>query len=353
MARFHSLEIADVVRETADAVSLRFRVPADLADDYRFRPGQHLTLRHMHAGEEIRRSYSLCDTDGLCVAVKKVAGGRFSTHANEVLKAGDRIDVMTPMGSFHPTPASGPRLHVAFAAGSGITPIIGIARSVLAEEPQSRFVLVYGNRSVDTILFHEALEDLKNAHMTRFAVHHVLSREAQDIDWLNGHIDAAKVEAMAGKLFPLNLVDAAWLCGPAGMIDTVSEALSRLGLPADRIHAERFSTDGAVPLTAPAPPPVARAGEARVSVIADGMRSSFAMPFDGSRILDTGLQAGLNLPFSCKGGVCCTCRAKVLEGKVEMAVNYALSPAEVEAGYVLTCQCRPLTERVVLDYDQV
>lgn len=353
MARFHSLEIADVVRETADAVSLRFHVPADLAEEYRFRPGQHLTLRHMHEGEEIRRSYSLCDTTALHVAVKKVAGGRFSTHANEMLKPGDRIDVMTPMGSFHPTPSPAPRLHIAFAAGSGITPVIGIARSVLAEEPESRFVLVYGNRSIDTILFHEALEDLKNAHMARFSVHHVLSREAQDVELLTGHIDAAKVEAMAGRLFPLEQVDAAWLCGPAGMIDAVAETLARLGLSPDRVHAERFSADGVAPLTAPAPAPAARAGEARVSVIADGVRGSFAMPFDGTRILDAGIAQGLNLPFSCKGGVCCTCRAKVLEGKVEMAVNYALSPAEVEAGYVLTCQCRPLTERVVLDYDQV
>jgi len=353
MARFHSLEVAEVARETADAVSLRFHLPAELAEEYRFQPGQHLTLRHMHEGEEIRRSYSLCDTGCLRVAVKKVAGGRFSNFANESLKAGDRIDVMTPMGGFHATPAPAPRLHLAFAAGSGITPIIGIARWVLANEPESRFILVYGNRTVDSILFHEALEDLKNAHMARFAVHHVLSREEQDVPLLSGHVDAAKVEAMAGRLFPLPRVDAAWLCGPAGMIGTVGDTLARLGLPAERIHAEHFTAEGAAPLTAPAAAPQARAGEARVSVILDGVKSGFSLPFDGTKILDAGIAQGLNLPYSCKGGVCCTCRAKVLEGEVEMAVNYALAPAEVAAGYVLTCQCRPLTDRVVLDYDQV
>jgi len=259
---------------------------------------------------------------------------------------------MPPAGSFHaelvPEQA---RLHLAIAAGSGITPVLGIVKTVLAREPKSRVVLLYGNRSVDTILFREELEDLKNRYMARFALHHVLSREAQDAEILHGHIDAAKLTAMAGRLFRIADVDEAYLCGPAGMIAEAQATLVELGLAPERIHSERFHVEGTAARTSAATPRPHRDGEAEITIRLDGLTRRFAAPFDGAAIVDAGNAQGLNLPFSCKGGMCSTCRAKVVEGEVEMRLNYALTPKEVAAGYVLTCQSRPASERVVLDYD--
>ncbi|WP_119418756.1 1,2-phenylacetyl-CoA epoxidase subunit PaaE [Desertibaculum subflavum] len=355
MSRFHDLEIAELVRETADAVSLRFAVPAQLADSYRYAQGQHLVVEAKIGGEAVRRTYSICageDERELRIAIRRIAEGRFSAFANEALKVGDKLAVMPPAGSFHaelvPDQA---RLHLAIAAGSGITPILGIVKTVLAREPKSRVVLIYGNRSVDTILFREALEDLKNRYMTRLALHHVLSREAQDAEILQGHIDAAKLQAMAGALFRPEEVDTAYLCGPAGMIDAAQATLVALGVPAERIHSERFHVDGTAARAATAAAGPKREGEAEITVRLDGLTRRFAMPFDGAAIVDAGNEQGLNLPFSCKGGMCSTCRAKLVEGKVDMRLNYALTPKEVAGGYVLTCQSHPVSERVVLDYD--
>lgn len=356
MSRFHALEIAELTRETADAVSLRFAVPAELTDAYRYAQGQHLVVEARIDGEPVRRTYSICageDERDLRIAVRRIADGRFSAFANEALKPGDRLDVMPPAGSFHAelAPAKA-RLHLAIAAGSGITPILGIVKTVLAREPRSRVVLIYGNRSVDTILFREELEDLKNRYMTRLALHHVLSREAQDAEILQGHIDAAKLKAMAGRLFRAADVDEAYLCGPAGMIDEAAATLAELGLPPDRIRSERFHVAGtAQRAVAAASPRPHREGEAEVTIRLDGLTRRFAMSFDGDAIVDAGNAEGLNLPFSCKGGMCSTCRAKLVEGEVEMRLNYALTPKEVADGYVLTCQSHPVSARVVLDYD--
>lgn len=355
MSRFHDLEIAELNRETADAVSLRFAVPAQLADAYRYLRGQHLVIEAKIAGEAVRRTYSICageDENELRIAIRRINDGRFSAFANERLKAGDRLAVMPPAGSFHAELAPDKaRLHLAIAAGSGITPILGIVKTVLAREPKSRVVLIYGNRSVDTILFHEELEDLKNRYMTRLALHHVLSREEQDAEILQGRIDAAKLKAMAGRLFRAEDVGEVYLCGPAGMIDEAQATLVELGLPADRIHSERFHVEGTAARTATAGAGPKREGEAEVTVRVDGLTRRFAMPFDGEAIVDAGNRQGLNLPFSCKGGMCSTCRAKLVEGEVAMRLNYALTSKEVASGYVLTCQSHPVSERVVLDYD--
>ncbi len=353
--RFHSLQIASLRRETEDAVSLAFTVPDALREAYRYTPGQYLTLRATIDGEEVRRSYSICsglDDGELRVAIKRVPGGAFSTWANQSLHAGDAVSVMTPDGRFgvaiEPDAA---RTLVAFAAGSGITPVLSILKTVLARETASRFVLFYGNRSTDSIMFRGALEDLKDRYMARLSVFHVLSREQQDVAVLNGHLDAEKVGVLMRAMLPVETVDQAFVCGPQPMIEGLEKALADLGLPRARIHVERF-TPGvgarphAVVVPAAAPP------KAIVTAICEGVRTDIPVA-EGEAIIDAAIRAGRNLPFSCKGGMCCTCRAKLLEGRVEMAVNYSLEPWETEAGYVLTCQSHPVTERVVVDYDQV
>ncbi|MCG8597862.1 MAG: phenylacetate-CoA oxygenase/reductase subunit PaaK [Kiloniellales bacterium] len=359
MARFHALKIADVVRETEDAVVVAFELPAELAEDYAFVQGQHLTLRREIDGEDLRRSYSICngvDEDRLAIAIKKVEGGRFSSFANDSLKPGDTLEVMTPTGSFHtPLDPAQAKTYVAFAAGSGITPIASIIKTALAREPESRVLLFYGNRSVASIIFREALEDLKDRYLERFSLYHVLSREKQEVELFNGRLDAAKAEALVAAFCPAESIDEAFICGPGTMIEAVSGKLMELGLPEARIHFELFTTDVEV---APELHPIQHGkiegsgASAEITVILDGVRTRFELPYDGESLLDAALKEGLDLPFSCKGGVCSTCRAKVVEGKVDMAVNYALEDAEVAAGFVLTCQSHPLTDTVVLDYDE-
>jgi ring-1,2-phenylacetyl-CoA epoxidase subunit PaaE len=352
---FHSLRVASLRRETDDAVSLAFDVPDALRAAYRYTPGQYLTLRATIDGEEVRRSYSICsglDDGELRVAIKHVAGGVFSGWANEALRAGDAVSVMTPDGRFGvEIGADKPRTLVAFAAGSGITPVLSILKTVLAREPASRFVLFYGNRSTGSIMFRGALEDLKDRYMARLSVFHVLSREQQDVPVLNGHLDAAKVGVLMRAMLPVETVDHAFVCGPQPMIEGLEKTLADLGLPRARIHVERFTPGaGGRPRVVAVSP--GAAPKAIVTVIFEGARWEIPVA-EGEAIIDAALRAGRDLPFSCKGGMCCTCRAKLLEGRVEMAVNYSLQPWETEAGYVLTCQSHPVTERVVVDYDQV
>ncbi|AWK85197.1 1,2-phenylacetyl-CoA epoxidase subunit PaaE [Azospirillum thermophilum] len=353
---FHSLKIRDCRRETDDTVSIAFDVPADLAERYRFIQGQYLTLKAVIGGEEVRRSYSICSgiNDGeLRVAVKKVPGGLFSTHANDGLTPGDVIDVMTPMGRFHvPLAPDQARTYLAFAAGSGITPIMSILKTALAEEPKSRFVLIYGNRTVSSIIFREELEDLKNRYLGRLVIHHVLSREPEEAGLLSGRIGAGLVKELCGTLVDPATVDAAFLCGPQPMVEEVRAALAEVGTPPDRIHLELFGAPTGAKPAARRPDPVdSPTDAAAVTVLLDGKRKEFALPYDGDSILEAAHRHGADLPYSCKSGVCCTCRAKLREGKVAMAENYSLEPWEVEAGYILTCQSRPLTERVVVDFD--
>jgi ring-1,2-phenylacetyl-CoA epoxidase subunit PaaE len=351
---FHRLKIAEVRRETPEAVSIAFQVPRELSEAYRFHPGQHLTLRTSVDGAEVRRSYSICvspDDGELRVAVKKVEGGLFSTLANDRIKAGDEIDVMTPQGRFGvPIDPGAARTYLAIVAGSGITPVMSILRTVLTHEPKSRVVLIYGNRTTQSIIFREALEDVKDRFMGRFTVHHVLSREKQEIGLFDGRIDGAKLDALL-KTLPEGAIDHAFLCGPGGLIADGKAALARAGVPAERVHVEYFSADGS-PVATSAAYQAADAQEANVDIVLNGTHHAIAVR-GGETIIDAGLRAGLEMPYSCRGGMCCTCRAKVTSGEVRMDTNYSLEPWELEAGYVLTCQAHPVTPKVALDYDQM
>jgi ring-1,2-phenylacetyl-CoA epoxidase subunit PaaE len=354
--RFHRLAVNDLRRETSDAVSLTFTIPRELEGDYRFSPGQYLTLRTMMDGEEVRRSYSICsgpDDGELRIAVKKVDGGAFSSWAADELKCGDELDVMTPTGRFGIAPAPDEaRVHVGFAAGSGITPILSIVKGVLAREPNSRFFLFYGNRSTGGMLFREALEELKDRFIQRFSIFHVISGEEQDIPILHGRLDGEKVRVLLRSLVPAPGIDHVFVCGPAGMSEDIEMTCRDIGIAPDRIHVERFVSEfGGKPrpkIVVPtgAPP------KALAALIIDGKRREVPVA-EGEAILDAALRAGVDLPFACKGGMCSTCRAKLVEGDARMEVNYSLEPCELEKGFILTCQARPTTDRVVVDYDHV
>ncbi|MGL5165935.1 MAG: 1,2-phenylacetyl-CoA epoxidase subunit PaaE [Afipia sp.] len=356
VAKFHRLAIADLRRETSDAVSMTFAIPGELANDYTFAPGQYLTLRTTVDGEEVRRSYSICsspDDHELRIAVKKVDGGAFSSWALDELKSGDELDVMTPTGRFGVAHTPGEaRVHVGFAAGSGITPIISIVRGILAREPNSRFFLFYGNRATNGILFREALEELKDRFMGRLSVFHVLSQEEQDLPILYGRLDRQKIEVLLRSMVPAAAVDHVFVCGPVAMSEEIEETCIDLGIPKDHVHVERFVSEfGGKPRpkiqVVPEAPPKAIA-----SLIVDGKRKDVPIA-DGEAILDAALRAGMDLPYACKGGMCSTCRAKIVEGETHMDVNYSLEPWELEAGFVLTCQAHPVSSRVVVDYDQM
>jgi ring-1,2-phenylacetyl-CoA epoxidase subunit PaaE len=354
--RFHRLAVSDLRRESADAVSLAFAIPRELAGDYEFAPGQYLTLRTTMDGEEVRRSYSICsgpDDGELRIAVKKVDGGAFSSWAASELKAGDQLDVMTPTGRFGIAHAPNQaRVHVGFAAGSGITPILSIVKGVLAREPNSRFFLFYGNRTTGGMLFREALEELKDRFMQRLSVFHVISGEEQDIPILHGRLDGDKVRVLLRALVPASSVDHVFICGPTGMSEDIETTCRDIGISPERIHVERFVSEfggkprpkAIVPVTAPP--------KAIASLIIDGKRRDVPVAEDES-ILDAALRAGMDLPFACKGGMCSTCRAKLVEGDARMEVNYSLEQWELKAGFILTCQARPVSDQVVVDYDHV
>jgi ring-1,2-phenylacetyl-CoA epoxidase subunit PaaE len=356
--QFHPLTVADIRRETPGSVSIAFAVPESLRYAYRFAPGQHVTVKRWLGLEEVRRSYSICsglDEGDFRIAVKKQEGGAFSCFANERLKPGDVLDVMTPSGHFTvPLDPGTARTYLGIAAGSGITPLLSIMKSVFAREPKSRFFLLYGNRTTQTIMFREALDELKDRFLDRLSVTHVLSREAQDMDALSGRIDGDKVKLLLRAVVSADSVDHAFICGPGAMIETAERALGELGIGADRIHVERFSVEGAGPSKrSPAPlRKMERRIVAEAEAVLDGISHRFPIGAEET-VIDAALGAGLDLPYSCRGGMCCTCRARLVEGRVAMDVNYSLEPWELAAGYVLTCQSRPRTAKLVLDYDQV
>jgi ring-1,2-phenylacetyl-CoA epoxidase subunit PaaE len=354
--RFHRLAVNDLRRETPDAVSLTFAIPKELSGDYSFAPGQYLTLRTMMDGEEIRRSYSICsgpDDGELRIAVKKVDGGAFSNWAADELKAGDELDVMTPTGRFGVVHAPDhARVYVGFAAGSGITPILSIVKGVLAREPDSRFFLFYGNRLTSGMLFLEELEELKDRFMQRFSLFHVISGEEQDIPILHGRLDGAKVKVLLRSLVPAASVDHVFICGPSGMSEDIEATCRDIGIADDRIHVERFVSEFGGKPRAKKIVPVDAPPKAMAALIIDGKRREVPVA-EGEAILDAALRAGMDLPFACKGGMCSTCRAKLVEGEAEMEVNYSLEPWELKAGFILTCQARPCSEKVVVDYDHV
>ncbi len=378
MHDYQPLRIAAVGRETADAVEVSLDVPPALAAAFRFAPGQHLPLRATIDGAEQRRTYSICcgpGEVGLRIAIKRVAGGLFSNWANDILQAGDTLEAMPPAGRFMLPDGAGEARHVlAFAAGVGITPILAMVKHALAREPATHFTLVYGNRRPETILFAGELEDLKDRHLDRFTLLHTLSHsEEGGGPLLEGRITGDKVRALAGRLFEPAAVAHVFLCGPGAMIKDVRAALLGLGMPAGKVHFELFapaspsprlrgegqqpaSTLVSVAAPHPSPLPAEERGEgsagAEVVAILDGIRHRFTVP-PGAKVVDAALAAGVRVPYSCKGGMCCTCRARLVEGEARMAINYSLEPWEIERGFILTCQAVPTSERLVLDYDQM
>lgn len=360
MIHFHSLRVTEVRRETEDTVSVAFDVPTELRESFAFQAGQYLTLRTTLNGEELRRSYSLCSAprDGEWrVAVKQVEDGRFSTWVNTALQAGDRIDVMPPQGRFVlPQEAAGGRHVVLFAAGSGITPVISILKSVLLEEPSSRVTLFYGNRQLRSVIFLEELESLKNRYLDRLSLHFIFSREQQSSPLFEGRIDSARCRDLVTRFVTPEGREQYFICGPEAMILDVKSALLERGVAEDRVHFELFTTPvgamgTALEKTHESDAPVGD-GKARVKVQLDGRVFEFDLSYQGVNILDASMVTGADLPFSCKGGVCCTCRAKLVNGEVHMDANYALEAWEVEEGFILTCQSHPRSPELFVDFDQ-
>ncbi len=356
MAQFYPLTVTDVRRDTRDAVVLTLAPPDDACDAFRFVQGQYLTFRRVFDGEEVRRSYSICagiDDGILRVGVKRVEAGWFSSFVNDEVKVGDTLEAMAPMGNFHcglePERA---RRYLGFAGGSGVTPMISLIRTVMAREPKSSFTLIYGNRSTSAIMFREELEDLKNLHLGRLNIVHILESEAGEIELFSGRLDREKCEALFSRWVDVKSADLAFICGPEPMMLAVADALKAHGLPETAIKFELFSsprTGRAKPKTASAPR--AHEGAATATIILDGAARTIAIP-EGRTVLDAALAAAIDAPFACKAGVCSTCRAKLIEGDVEMDANYALEDYEVERGYILTCQSRSLTAAITVDYDQ-
>ena len=356
---FHALTVKEVKRETADCVSVLFEIPAELKDQYSFFQGQSLTMRKMINGEEVRRTYSICSSpleEQWRVAIKKVDGGLFSTYANEQLRAGDQLDVMPPVGKFYTdlNPKQ-TKQYLAFAAGSGITPVLSIIKTTLATEPGSMFTLVYGNRSRASIIFFEELEALKNKYMERFNFINILSRERTDSSLTYGRMDEEKLGQL-GRIINFRGMDEVFICGPEEMIFCVKSFLENQALDKKKIHFELFTTPGEKkPKTSSfskQDPQSAQGPSSSVTVKVDGRSFDFNLSMGSDMsLLDAALQQGADLPFACKGGVCCTCKARLLEGEVSMDVHWGLEEEEVAQGYILTCQSHPKTDRIVVDFD--
>jgi ring-1,2-phenylacetyl-CoA epoxidase subunit PaaE len=354
---FHSLTIGDVRHDTRDALIVTFDLPQELAPAFSFTHGQYLTLRVHIDGEDVRRAYSICSAvqdAHLQVAIKRVPGGVFSSWASEHLKPGRSVEVMPPRGAFHVPldPARG-RHYLAIAAGSGITPIFSIIKTTLITEPQSRFTLIYGNRASSSVILKESLADLKDRFIDRFSLIHVMSREHQDIDLLNGRIDRHKCEAILRQWMDPSHIDVAFLCGPTQMMDEALAALHALKFPKERIKTELFAASPQVRRKVVPVQAGERGEQCDIAVVIDGRRRQFTMERNKEPILDAALRQGIELPYSCKGGVCSTCRCKLVEGEVDMDANFALEDYEVAQGFVLACQSYPMTDRVTLDFEHI
>ena len=365
MLKFHPLEVARVVPDAEDAVAIALEVPAQLREEYRGSAGQHVVVRVAIEGEEVRRTYSLVNAPGewpLRIVPRVHATGKMSRHLAEQLRPGDLLDVLPPNGSFTPRePGAAAGTYVAFAAGCGITPVLSVLRALLARGAQ-RVILFYGNSGVGRAMCLEELLGLKDRYLERLTLHFVMSREPQEVELYNGRLDAARVRQFAATLFRPEEVGEYFVCGPGDMIEQVSATLLELGVDSARVHAEHFTVattagdaahhrvqaraQGAAPAAGPA------AGEAEVTILMDGRRRAFSMKMDDQTVLEAAARAGIELPFSCRAGVCSTCRTKVIRGEVAMAQNYALEDWELEQGYVLACQSRVMTPSLELDYDE-
>lgn len=347
---FHPLSVAAVQRLCADAVAVTFAIPDELQPAFAFRPGQSVTVRKTVDGNEERRSYSICAPAGepLRIGVREVPNGAFSPWLVRDLRPGDAVEVQTPAGSFAAAPQSGER-HVLIAAGSGITPILSIAESVLRQS-DSHVTLFYGNRHVNSVMFAEELADLKDSFRARFELVHVLSREPRGVDLFSGRLDAARIQTLLQTLVPIGAVDHFWLCGPLGMVVAAQQVLGDLGVAEDRVHRELFFVEDVAPQPVRHIDATPDGPTSEVTIILDGRSSTHSLPRH-STVLDAAQRSRDDLPFACKGGVCGTCRAKVTHGAVDMRRNYALETAEVNAGFVLTCQSFPSSDTVIVDFD--
>ncbi|WP_420580632.1 1,2-phenylacetyl-CoA epoxidase subunit PaaE [Reichenbachiella sp.] len=356
MHHFYPLKISKLIKETNDCVSLEFDVPKEHKPLFSYKQGQHVTLKKIIDGEDVRRSYSICTSpkeNRLKVAIKKVDGGAFSTYANDKLEEGEELEVMPPSGSFNTElKEEHVKNYVGFAGGSGITPIISILKSVMDTEPNSEFTLIYANRGTDSIVFKEEIEGLKNTYMERLNIFHVFSEEHTEFPLFEGFVDQEKVTAFSKTIFDLKLIDEFFICGPEPMMLGIQAALVELGVDKSKVHIELFTS------------PVGKLGtssgqkkesyekvKCKVTIQIDGVKMDFDYNSNDS-ILDAAAKKGADLPYACKGGVCCTCKAKLLEGEVDMAVNYALEEDEIERGYILSCQAHPKTDKVVLSFDE-
>jgi len=351
---FHCLRVAEVRRETPDCVSVQLEVPAGLQELFQYKAGQNLSIRKILNGEEVRRTYSLCSAPQdkeWRIAIKKVPGGAFSTYANEVLIAGEEWDVMPPSGSFTtPFDAQQKKNYLAIAAGSGITPVLSLIKTILATEPKSSFTLVYGNRNRHSILFFETLEALKNKYIDRFTLIHLLSREATDSPLNNGRVTKEKLTELE-RLIDYTTVDECFLCGPEAMTLSARDFLEAKGMLRKKIHAELFNSGGKSQ-----PVPIAQTAvsgkQTALKLTLDGRTLDLSIPQDGhTSILDAAIAQGADLPYACKGGMCCTCKAKLMEGQVKMDIHWGLEDEQVANGYILTCQSIPLTDKVRVDFD--
>ena len=355
MAQFHDIKIADIAKETSDCSVITFDIPEPLKDDFAFRQGQHLTLRAIIDGEDVRRTYSLCSSpfqDLWQVAVKEIPGGIFSTYVNNQLAAGDVLEIMEPSGNFGVEVSATAKTYVAFAAGSGITPILSMIKAHLEKEPASRFKLFYLNRTVKSIIFKEEIEQLRNQYFGRFDIFYFLTREHRDIELLNGRFTEEKLQEIFSKLVYVPEVDEAFLCGPEEMIFLIRDQLVAAGMDVEHVHYELFVSG----LSEEDKARVARLAEQQidgvdVTIVDGGKEFHFTMTEDYDNILDAALGAGADLPFACKGGVCSTCKCQIKEGSVEMKINYALEPHEVEQNFVLSCQAVPTSKNVKVDFD--
>ena len=355
MTKFETLHIKDIKKETSDCVSIAFTVPEKIQTDFNFTQGQYITLKKIINGVEIRRTYSICSSpldNELRVAIKKVPDGIFSTYSNEMLQKGDQLDVMPPNGKFYyPLNKINKNNYIAFAAGSGITPIISIIKTTLETELQSSFTLIYGNKNRHSIIFKEALDALKNKFMGRLSIVYILSREKMDAPILFGRIDGNKCEALCKKLIQPNNAAAIFLCGPEEMVFSVKSELEKINVDPKKIHFELFTTGKKKKVIVQNTTSISNEVKSKITIKQDGLSFDFDLGFEGDSILEAALKSGADLPFACKGGVCCTCKAKLVEGEVEMDVNYGLEQEEIEHGFILTCQSHPTTERVVIDFD--
>ncbi len=357
MARFHDLTVTDVHKTIRDAVVVTLQPINGAAEEFDFTQGQYLTFRRDFIGEELRRSYSICagkDDGILQVGIKRVDGGAFSTWANEELKVGDIIQAMPPMGGFFTAlDADADKRYLGFAGGSGVTPVLSILKTTLAREPKARFTLVYANRGVNTIMFREELEDLKNLYMGRLNVIHILESDAQDIDLFTGLVTQEKCAELFKHWIDIKTVDTAFICGPEPMMLGIAAALRDHGLEDAQIKFELFASaqPGRARRKTVSGDAASSANQTKAAITLDGSTQSITMPKDMS-ILDGALENAMDAPYACKAGVCSTCRCKVLEGEVEMVANHALEDYEVEKGYVLSCQAFPLTDSVTVDFDQ-